>query len=76
MDRERLSAVLDDPSLVDDDMELHHGGGPEEETAGGRHDVVSRERTADGTVDRTDDGTGPADGTAGGDRTREPATRT
>jgi aerobic C4-dicarboxylate transport protein len=26
LDRERLRAVLDDPSLVDDDMELHHGG--------------------------------------------------
>src|SRR6185295_7843776 len=25
LDRERLRAVLDDPSLTDDDMELHHG---------------------------------------------------
>ena len=30
LDRERLRAVLDDPSLVEPDMELHHGGGPEE----------------------------------------------
>ena len=30
LDRERLKAVLDDPSLVDDDMELHHGSGPAE----------------------------------------------
>ena len=28
LDRERLRAVLDDPSLVEDDMELHHGSGP------------------------------------------------
>ena len=28
LDRERLQAVLDDPSLTDDDMELHHGSGP------------------------------------------------
>jgi len=28
LDRERLRAVLDDPSLTDDDMELHHGSGP------------------------------------------------
>jgi aerobic C4-dicarboxylate transport protein len=27
LDRERLRAVLDDPSLTDDDMELHHGSG-------------------------------------------------
>ncbi|NMH96056.1 cation:dicarboxylate symporter family transporter [Pseudonocardia acidicola] len=27
LDRERLKAVLDDPSLVKADMELHHGGG-------------------------------------------------
>ena len=28
LDLERLRAVLDDPSLTDDDMELHHGSGP------------------------------------------------
>ncbi len=28
LDRERLRAVLDEPSLVEPDMELHHGGGP------------------------------------------------
>ena len=31
LDRERLQAVLDDPSLTDDDMELHHGSGPADE---------------------------------------------
>jgi aerobic C4-dicarboxylate transport protein len=71
LDRERLAAVLDDPSLVEDDMELHHGGGDEEGTVEGRHAVVLEQRT---TEDGVTDGT--ADGTAGGDRTREPATRT
>jgi aerobic C4-dicarboxylate transport protein len=66
LDRERLRAVLDDPSLVDEDMELHHGSGPTEDdregaTAGGRHVAVPEQRTADGTSD--------------GDRTREPVTR-
>jgi aerobic C4-dicarboxylate transport protein len=31
LDRERLQAVLDDPSLTDDDMELHHGSGAADE---------------------------------------------
>jgi aerobic C4-dicarboxylate transport protein len=31
LDRERLKAVLDDPSLVDAAMELEHGSGPEDE---------------------------------------------
>jgi aerobic C4-dicarboxylate transport protein len=70
LDRERLAAVLDDPSLVEDDMELHHGGGDEEGTVEGRHAVVPEQRTTDDATDST------ADGTAGGDRTREPATRT
>jgi aerobic C4-dicarboxylate transport protein len=34
LDLERLRAVLDDPSLTDDDMELHHGSGPAEEAPG------------------------------------------
>jgi aerobic C4-dicarboxylate transport protein len=33
LDRERLRAVLDDPSLTDDDMELHHGSGPDDDEA-------------------------------------------
>ena len=31
LDRDRLRAVLDDPSLTDDDMELHHGSGAADE---------------------------------------------
>ena len=31
LDRERLQAVLDDPSLTDYDMELHHGSGAADE---------------------------------------------
>ena len=62
LDRERLRAVLDDPSLVEPEMELHHGGGPEEPTAAeGRHSADPEQRTADGTADA--------------DRTREPVTR-
>jgi aerobic C4-dicarboxylate transport protein len=47
LDRERLRAVLDDPSLVDDDMELHHGSGPAEEAPGpeGRDSAVPGQRT-------------------------------
>src|SRR4051794_8489492 len=35
LDRERLRAVLDDPSLVEPDMELHHGSGPDERDGNG-----------------------------------------
>jgi aerobic C4-dicarboxylate transport protein len=48
LDRERLRAVLDDPSLVEPDMELHHGGGPEEETAQDPHSAAPGEGTAEG----------------------------
>jgi aerobic C4-dicarboxylate transport protein len=46
LDRERLRAVLDDPSLVDADMELHHGSGPAEEAPGpqGRDSAVPPQR--------------------------------
>ena len=33
LDRDRLQAVLDDPSLTDDDMELHHGSGADDDEA-------------------------------------------
>ena len=33
LDRDRLRAVLDDPSLTDDDMELHHGSGAADEAS-------------------------------------------
>ena len=33
LDRDRLQAVLDDPSLTDDDMELHHGSGSADDEA-------------------------------------------
>jgi aerobic C4-dicarboxylate transport protein len=48
LDRERLKAVLDDPSLVDDDMELHHGSGPAEEAPGpeGRDSAVPERQEA------------------------------
>jgi aerobic C4-dicarboxylate transport protein len=48
LDLERLRAVLDDPSLTDDDMELHHGSGPAEEAPGpeGRDSAVP-ERSGD-----------------------------
>ena len=74
LDRERLAAVLDDPSLVEADMELHHGRGPAEEAPGpeGRDSAVP----GDGV---RDDGTVPAqrDGVDGGSSARrEPATRT
>ena len=48
LDRERLKAVLDDPSLVDDDMELHHGSGPAEEAPGpeGRDAAVPERQEA------------------------------
>ena len=61
LDRERLRAVLDDPTLVEDDMELHHGSGPAEEAPGpeGRDSAVPAQRTADESTS-----------------TREPATRT
>ena len=56
LDRERFRAVLDDPSLVEPDMELHHGGGPEEPTAAeGRHSAVPEQRTAE----TADDGARP-----------------
>ena len=56
LDRERLRAVLDDPSLVEPDMELHHGGGPEEPTAAeGRHSADPEQRTAE----TADDGARP-----------------
>jgi aerobic C4-dicarboxylate transport protein len=48
LDRDRLRAVLDDPSLVEPDMELHHGSGPEEAPAEGRHSAVPEQRVADG----------------------------
>ena len=50
LDRERLRAVLDDPSLVEDDMELHHGSGPDDE-APVHHGAVPEQRTADETAD-------------------------
>jgi aerobic C4-dicarboxylate transport protein len=54
LDRERLRAVLDDPSLVDDDMELHHGGGDEEAPEpDGRHSAIPEQRSLE-TAD--DDG--------------------
>ena len=42
LDRERLRAVLNDPSLVEWDMELHHGSGPAEDApgSGGRDTAV------------------------------------
>jgi aerobic C4-dicarboxylate transport protein len=48
LDRERLKAVLDDPSLVDDDMELHHGSGPAEAAPGpeGRDAAVPERQEA------------------------------
>jgi aerobic C4-dicarboxylate transport protein len=48
LDLERLHAVLDDPSLTDDDMELHHGSGPAEAAPGpeGR-DSAAPERSGD-----------------------------
>jgi aerobic C4-dicarboxylate transport protein len=48
LDLERLRAVLDDPSLTDDDMELHHGSGPAEAAPGpeGR-DSAAPERSGD-----------------------------
>ena len=60
LDRERLRAVLDDPSLVEDDMELHHGSGPAEEAPGpeGRDSAVPAQRTA-----AADDGVAAEDGT-------------
>jgi len=46
LDRERLQAVLDDPSLVEPDMELHHGSGPDDEAP--VHDgAVPEQRTAE-----------------------------
>jgi aerobic C4-dicarboxylate transport protein len=46
LDLERFRAVLDDPSLVEEDMELHHGSGPAEEAPGpeGRDSVVPAQR--------------------------------
>jgi aerobic C4-dicarboxylate transport protein len=41
LDRERLRAVLDDPSLTDDDMELHHGDAPAEEASAAEPDDVA-----------------------------------
>jgi aerobic C4-dicarboxylate transport protein len=46
LDRERLRAVLDDPSLVEDDMELHHGSGPADD-APVRDGDVPEQRTAE-----------------------------
>jgi aerobic C4-dicarboxylate transport protein len=57
LDRERLRAVLDDPSLVDDDMELHHGSADDAEDDApapeGRHSAIPEQRSVD-TAD--DDG--------------------
>jgi aerobic C4-dicarboxylate transport protein len=54
LDRERLRAVLDDPSLVDDDMELHHGGGGDEQAPEPeeRHSAIPEQRS----VETADDG--------------------
>ena len=41
LDRDRLRAVLDDPSLTDDDMELHHGDAPAEEASAAEPDDVA-----------------------------------
>ena len=59
LDRERLRAVLDDPSLVEDDMELHHGSGPAEEAPGpeGRDSAVPEQRTAADGADTAADST-------------------
>ena len=53
LDRERLRAVLDDPSLVEDDMELHHGSGPDDAAAGpeGRDSAIPEQRTGDAVDD-------------------------
>ena len=56
LDRERLRAVLDDPSLVEPDMELHHGSDAEEPPAAeGRHSADPEQRTAE----TADDGARP-----------------
>ena len=48
LDRERLRAVLDDPSLVEPDMELHHGSSAEEPPAAeGRHSADPEQRTSE-----------------------------
>jgi len=49
LDRERLRAVLDDPSLVEDDMELHHGSGPDDDAP--VHDGAVPEQRAAETAD-------------------------
>src|SRR5215207_7122947 len=49
LDRERLRAVLDDPSLVEDDMELHHGSGPADDAP--VHDGEVPEQRAAETAD-------------------------
>ncbi len=53
LDRERLRAVLDDPSLVEDDMELHHGSGAGggRPAAEGRDSAIPEQRTGDAVDD-------------------------
>ena len=55
LDRERLQAVLDDPSLVEPDMELHHGSGPEEPGHGGSAETEPH-TPADATPEPAGDG--------------------
>ena len=55
LDRDRLRAVLDDPSLTDDDMELHHGSGPDDEALD----------PEDGGVDMTKEDRAPEPATRG-----------
>ena len=66
LDRERLRAVLDDPSLVEDDMELHHGSGRRSRPPRGP-DSADPERDGDGRGRRRPPGAATAP--------REPAAR-
>jgi aerobic C4-dicarboxylate transport protein len=44
LDRERLAAVLDDPSLVNEAMELEHGGGAADEESAEEKELVETSR--------------------------------
>jgi len=57
LDRDRLRAVLDDPSLVEADMEFHHGGGAdatdsEPDTRDTEHDSARADRSSGEPADR------------------------
>ncbi|MHA6793325.1 cation:dicarboxylate symporter family transporter [Pseudonocardia bannensis] len=62
LDRERLAAVLDDPSLVEADMELHHGSGQaaESDATAGTNAEVDAGVPVDRTIERTPEPAGAA----------------